>query len=66
MAKDNIESLSQPIDRKVPLNVTIRESIDARVNILVAQVQLKNPDKKKSHVIDQILSEKLDDLGIAL
>lgn len=64
MTSPELDSLTMSIDRRVPLSITIRESTLSRLEQLVAKVQHKNPGKKRSQIIDSILSETLDRLQI--
>ena len=61
-----IQDLTKPAEKKVPLNVTVAESTSARLDKLTIMVQQENPKKKLSHVADQLLTEKLDELGITV
>lgn len=58
--------LAAPEDKRLSISISIRESTRDRVAAVLAQVQAQNPDKRISHIIDQLLAEKLDDLNIHL
>ena len=48
------------LDRKIPLQVSVPESIVKRLDWLVETMQEKQPHIKRSHIVSQFLAAKLD------
>jgi hypothetical protein len=51
-------------DACVALSITIKTSTSERLDRLVDVVKAKNPKKNRSNIIDQLLIESMDRLGI--
>lgn len=51
-------------DTCVALSITIKTSTSARLDRLVDVVRAKNSKKNRSNIIDQLLVESMDRLGI--
>jgi len=60
----SIDALSQPVDRRIQLNATVRQSTMNKLNVLVEAVQERNPGRKRSQVVDTLISDALDTLQI--
>jgi hypothetical protein len=62
----SLNTLTAPAEHRVPLNATIRNSTLLRLDQLTKTVTKAAPSKNRSQVVDQLLSDKLDELGITL
>lgn len=59
-----LDSFVKDFDRKVQLNVTVRQSIADRIDILTKIIIAKNPNKNRSQIVDTLLDERLAEVGV--
>ena len=53
-------------DKHVPINSTVKQSTLDRLDIFVAAMVERNPKANRSKIVNALLVEKLDELGIEM